>query len=306
MARFLLLRGIQLVVVMFVVSTLLFLLLRASGDPVILLAGEGADPQVVERIREAYGFNDPLYVQYWRFISAAMVGQFGDSIAARRDAMGLVLSRVPASAELVGAGFGMAVLISIPLGVTAAVRRGRVTGVLAQTIAFVGQSVPTFVLGLLLILVFAVQLGWFPPFGRGSPGQLVLPAVTLGTVLLAKTTRLVRSGMLEVLSSDYVRTARAKGLSERAVIWRHALPNALIPVVTVLGLDLSTLIGGTVIVETIFGWPGLGRQIVDAIFIRDYPVVQAAVFLIAIAVVLINTAVDLVYRILDPRVRVSA
>jgi ABC-type dipeptide/oligopeptide/nickel transport system permease component len=306
MLRFFVLRAIQLVVVMFVVSTLLFLLLRASGDPVILLAGEGADPQVVERIREAYGFNDPLYVQYWRFISAAMVGQFGDSIAARRDAMGLVLSRVPASAELVGAGFGLAVVIAIPLGITAAVRRGRVSGILAQTVAFVGQSIPTFVLGLLLILVFAVQLGWFPPFGRGSPGQLVLPAVTLGTVLLAKTTRLVRSGMLDVLSSDYVRTARAKGLSERTIIWRHALPNALIPVVTVLGLDLSTLIGGTVIVETIFGWPGLGRQIVDAIFVRDYPVVQAAVFLIAIAVVLINTAVDLIYRVLDPRVRVGA
>lgn len=306
MLRFFVLRAIQLVVVMFVVSTLLFLLLRASGDPVILLAGEGADPQVVERIREAYGFNDPLYVQYWRFISAAMVGQFGDSIAARRDAMGLVLSRVPASAELVGAGFGLAVVIAVPLGITAAVRRGRVSGILAQTVAFVGQSIPTFVLGLLLILVFAVQLGWFPPFGRGSPGQLVLPAVTLGTVLLAKTTRLVRSGMLEVLSSDYVRTARAKGLSERTIIWRHALPNALIPVVTVLGLDLSTLIGGTVIVETIFGWPGLGRQIVDAIFVRDYPVVQAAVFLIAIAVVLINTAVDLAYRVLDPRVRVEA
>ncbi|GIW08032.1 MAG: peptide ABC transporter permease [Dehalococcoidia bacterium] len=306
MVRFFVLRAIQLVVVMFVVSTLLFLLLRSSGDPVVLLAGEGADPQVVERIREAYGFNDPLYVQYWRFITAAMVGQFGDSIAARRDAMGLVLSRVPASAELVGAGFGMAVLISIPLGVTAAVRRGRISGILAQTVAFVGQSIPTFVLGLLLILLFAVQLGWFPPFGRGSLSQLVLPAVTLGTVLLAKTTRLVRSGMLEVLGSDYVRTARAKGLSERAVIWNHALRNALIPVVTVLGLDLSTLIGGTVIVETIFGWPGLGRQIVDAIFVRDYPVVQAAVFLIAIAVVLINTAVDLLYRILDPRVRVSA
>jgi peptide/nickel transport system permease protein len=306
MLRFFVLRALQLVVVMFVVSTLLFLLLRSSGDPVVLLAGEGADPQVIERIREAYGFNDPLYVQYWRFITAAMVGQFGESIAARRDAMGLVLSRLPASAELVGAGFGMAVLISIPLGVVAAVRRGRMSGFLAQAVAFLGQSIPTFVLGLLLILIFAVQLGWLPPFGRGSPAQLILPAVTLGTVLLAKTTRMVRSGMLEVLGSDYVRTARAKGLSERTVIWRHAFRNALIPVVTVLGLDLSTLIGGTVIVETIFGWPGLGRQIVDAIFVRDYPVVQAAVFLIAIAVVLINTAVDLLYRVLDPRVRVGA
>ncbi|MFN8532718.1 MAG: ABC transporter permease [Dehalococcoidia bacterium] len=306
MIRFLVFRGIQLVVVMFVVSTLLFLLLRASGDPVILLAGEGADPQVVERIREAYGFNDPLYVQYWRFITAAMVGQFGDSISARRDAMGLVLSRVPASAELVGAGFGIAVVIAIPLGVLAAIQRGRVLGVLAQTIAFVGQSVPSFVLGLLLILLFAVQLGWLPPFGRGSPVQLILPAITLGTVLLAKTTRLVRSGMLEVLGSDYVRTARSKGLSNRTVIWGHAFRNALIPVVTVLALDLSTLIGGTVIVETIFAWPGLGRQIVDAIFVRDYPVVQAAVFLIAIAVVLINTVVDVLYRVIDPRVRVNA
>jgi ABC-type dipeptide/oligopeptide/nickel transport system permease component len=306
MLRLLLLRALQLIAVMLGVSTLLFFLLRASGDPVALLAGENADPAVVARIREAYGFNEPLPVQYWRFLRQAVVLQFGDSLTARRDAMGLVMSRIPASAELVGTGFALALGVALPLGIVAALERGRLAGFLAQTVAFIGQSIPTFVLGLLLILLFSVQLGWLPPFGRGSPQQLILPAVTLGTVLLAKTTRLVRSGMLEVLSADYVRTARAKGLSERDVIWRHALRNALIPVVTVLGLDLSTLIGGTVIVETIFGWPGLGRQLVDAIFTRDYPVVQAAVFLIAIAVVLINTLVDLLYQVIDPRVRVSA
>jgi peptide/nickel transport system permease protein len=306
MGRFLLLRALQVLVVMFVVSSLLFFLLRASGDPVALLAGENADPAVVENVRQAYGFNDPLPVQYARFVSHAAQLDFGDSLAARTSAMSLVVGRIQASAELIGAGFGLAIAIAVPLGILAAVRRGSPVAMLAQGIAFLGQSVPSFWLGLVLILVFAVWLHLLPSFGRGSPQQLILPAVTLGLVLLAKTVRLVRSGMLEVLSADYVRTARAKGLNGRAVIWGHAFRNVLIPVITVLGVDLSALIGGTVVVETIFAWPGLGRQLVDAIGTRDYPVVQATVFLVAFAVVLVNTLVDLVYRVLDPRIRLGA
>jgi ABC-type dipeptide/oligopeptide/nickel transport system permease component len=305
-ARFVVARLAQVVVVMFVVSTLLFFLLRSSGDPVALLAGENADPSVVAQIRQAYGFNDPLPIQYARFLAHAAVLDFGDSLAARSNALQLVLGRVLASAELIGAGFCLALVVAVPLGILAAVRRGSPVAMLAQTIGFLGQSIPSFWLGLLLILVFAVWLHVLPSFGAGTPQQLVLPAVTLGLVLMAKTVRLVRSGMLEVLSADYVRTARAKGLGSPAVIQRHALRNALLPVVTVLGVDLSALIGGTVIVETIFAWPGLGRQLVDSIVGRDYPVVQATVFLIAFAVVIINTLVDVAYRIIDPRIRLGA
>jgi peptide/nickel transport system permease protein len=305
MGRFLLFRLLQLVVVVVVVISLLFFLVRATGDPVALLAGENADSATVEKIREAYGFNDPLIVQYGRFVSSALQGQFGDSITARRDAMGLVVSRIPASALLIGSGFGLAVTLGAVLGVTAAFRRGGPIAFLSQGVAFFGQSIPSFWLGLLLIMLFAVTLGWLPAFGFGGPQHVVLPALTLGTVLMAKTVRLVRSGMLEALGSDYVRTARSKGLRERAVIWRHAFRNVLIPVVTVLGVDLGQLLGGTVIVETIFGWPGLGRQLADAIFTRDYTVVLAAVFVIAVAIVVINTVVDIAYRALDPRVRVE-
>jgi ABC-type dipeptide/oligopeptide/nickel transport system permease component len=305
-ARFLVLRLVQIVVVMFVVSTLLFFLLRSSGDPVTLLAGENADPAVVAQIRQAYGFNDPLPVQYGRFLSHAVVLDFGESLAARTNALQLVLSRVAASALLIGAGFCLALTVAVPLGILAATRRGTPVAMLAQSIGFLGQSIPSFWLGLVLILVFAVWLHVLPSFGAGSPQQLILPAVTLGLVLMAKTVRLVRSGMLDVLSADYVRTARAKGLSGSVVTRRHALRNALLPVVTVLGVDLSALIGGTVVVETIFAWPGLGRQLVDSIAARDYPVVQATVFLVAFAVVLINTAVDVTYRLIDPRIRLGA
>ncbi len=306
MARFVVLRCVQIVAVMFVVSTLLFFLLRSSGDPVSLLAGENANPAVVAQIRQAYGFNDPLPVQYGRFLAHAVVLDFGDSLAARTNALQLVLSRVQASAVLISAGFCLALVVAVPLGILAATRRGTPVAMLAQTIGFLGQSIPSFWLGLLLILVFAVWLHLLPSFGAGSPQQLILPAVTLGLVLMAKTLRLVRSGMLDVLTADYVRTARAKGLAGSAVIWRHALRNALLPVVTVLAVDLSALIGGTVVVETIFAWPGLGRQLVDAITARDYPVVQATVFLVAFAVVLINTAVDVAYRVIDPRIRLGA
>jgi ABC-type dipeptide/oligopeptide/nickel transport system permease component len=305
-ARFLVLRLVQVVVVMFVVSSLLFFLMRSSGDPVALLAGENADPAVVAKIRQAYGFDDPLPVQYGRFLAHAVQLDFGDSLAARTSALGLVMSRVPASAELIAAGFVLAVVVAVPLGIVAAVRRGSPVAMFAQAIGFLGQSIPSFSLGLVLILVFAVWLHLLPSFGAGSAQQLVLPAVTLGMVLMAKTVRMVRSGMLDVLTADYVRTARAKGLADTAVVRRHALRNALLPVVTVLGVDLSALIGGTVVVETIFAWPGLGRQLVDAITSRDYPVVQATVFFIAFAVVFINTLVDVVYRVIDPRIRLGA
>jgi peptide/nickel transport system permease protein len=229
MGRFLLLRLVQVVVVMLVVTTLLFFLLRSSGDPVTLLAGENADPAVVARIRESYGFNDPLPVQYARFLVRAAQLDFGDSLSARTSALGLVGSRVAASAELITAGFGLAVVLAIPLGILAAVRRGGAMAMLAQGVAFLGQSIPSFWLGLVLILVFAVWLHLLPSFGRGTPQQLILPAFTLGVVLMAKTVRLVRSGMLEVLTSDYVRTARAKGLGGREVVWGHAFRNVLIP-----------------------------------------------------------------------------
>ena len=249
------------------------------------------------------GFNDPFLVQYGRFLAGAVRGDFGQSIRHGESAFHLVMERMPATFELAGAALALALCLSIPIGIVSAVRRNTTVDYASTIVALLGQSMPTFWLGIMLILVFSVQLGLLPSSGRGGVEHLILPAVTLGLFTTARITRLTRSGMLEVLNQDYIRTARAKGVSTSPVVWKHALKNAAIPIVTIVGIELGTLLGGSVITETIFAWPGVGRLSVQAIYNRDYPVVQAAVFLLATTFILVNLIVDLVYTSLDPRIR---
>lgn len=305
MGSYLARRVLQLAVVLFGISTILFFVLRATGDPAAMLAGQNATPEAVAQIRRALGFDDPLPIQYARFMGDVVRLRFGDSITTKQDAMGMVAQRIPPTLLLTFAAFALASVVALPVGMYSALRPRTFGSGLATLGAFLGQSVPSFWLGIVLVLVFAVNLRWLPPFGAGEPRHLVLPAVTLAALPLAKLVRLTRSGMLDVLHQDYVRTAHAKGVPARLVLLRHCLRNMLIPIVTVIGVDLGQLLGGAVITETIFSWPGVGRLMVDSVSGRDFPVVQATVFVIAVLVVLINLVIDLLYRQLDPRVKLT-
>ena len=303
MRTFLLRRLLQSLVVLFGVSFVVFAILFLTGDPALVLLPPDASAEDVRRFREAMGFNDPFLVQYGRFLKGALRGDFGQSVRHGEPAFDLVLERMPATFELAGAALLLALCLAIPAGIVSAVRRNSVLDYVATVVALFGQSLPTFWLGIMLILFFSVQFQWLPSSGRGTWLHLVLPAITLGLFTTARITRLTRSGMLEVLGQDYIRTARAKGVSDPPVVWKHALKNAAIPIVTIIGIELGTLLGGSVITETIFAWPGVGRLSVQAIYNRDYPVVQAAVFLLATTFVLVNVIVDVLYTYLDPRIR---
>jgi peptide/nickel transport system permease protein len=303
MRTFLVRRLLQSLVVLFGVSFVVFAILFLTGDPALVLLPPDASAEDVRRFREVMGFNDPFLVQYGRFLAGALRGDFGQSIRHGEPAFSLVLERMPATFELAGAALALALCLSVPAGIISAVRRNSVLDYVATVVALFGQSLPTFWLGIMLILVFSVQFHLLPSSGRGTLEHLILPAVTLGLFTTARITRLTRSGMLEVLNQDYIRTARAKGVSDPPVVWKHALKNAAIPIVTIIGIELGTLLGGSVITETIFAWPGVGRLSVQAIANRDYPVVQAAVFLLATTFVVVNLLVDVAYTYLDPRIR---
>ncbi len=303
MSVYLFRRLAQSVLVLLGVSFVVFFILYLTGDPALVLLPPDATAEDVRAFRARMGFNDPFIVQYGRFLGGALRGDFGQSVRHGEPAFGLVLERLPATFELSGAALLVALLLAIPAGVVSAVRRNTATDYVATVVALLGQSMPTFWLGIMLILIFSVQFNVLPSSGRGGLEHLVLPAVTLGLFTTARITRLTRSGMLEVLNQDYIRTARAKGVSGQPVVWKHAFKNAAIPIVTIVGIELGTLLGGSVITETIFAWPGVGRLSVQAIYNRDYPVVQAAVFLLASTFVLVNLVVDLLYTYLDPRIR---
>ena len=303
MTSYLVRRGWQSGLVLLGVSFVVFLILHLTGDPALLLLPPDASAEDIAKFRTAMGFDDPWPVQYLRFLKGAVRGDFGESVRHGEPAMGLVLERLPATFELAGAGLLIALCLAIPAGIVSAVRRNTAVDYVSTVVALLGQAMPTFWLGIMLILVFSVRLSWLPSSGRGDIEHLILPAITLGLFTTARITRLTRSGMLEVLGQDYIRTARAKGVSEPPVVWKHALKNASIPIVTIVGIELGTLLGGSVITETIFAWPGVGRLSVQAIFNRDYPVVQAAVFLLASTFVIVNFLVDIVYTYLDPRIR---
>ena len=303
MQAFVLRRLVQSVFVLFGVSLFVFGLLQLSGDPVGLLLPPDATAQDRQVLERQLGLDRPIHVQYLSYAGGVLRGDLGHSLRSGQAALPLVLERLPATAELAVVSMLVAVAVAFPIGIVAALHRGHLVDRIVMSIALFGQSMPVFFLGILLILVFGVRLGWFPVAGRGGLDHLVLPATTLGLYSMARTARLVRSGMLEVMTTEFVTTARAKGLSETTVVFRHVLKNALIPIITVLGLDLATLLGGAIITETIFSWPGLGRLIVYSIEGRDYPVVQAAVFVVALAYILVNLAVDILYAYVNPQVR---
>ncbi len=288
------------------VTLVAFLLVHLTpGDPVTLTLGEDATPEQRDQVRTSLGLDRPLPEQYARYLGRLLRGDLGDSLRARRPVTSYVVERMPATAQLALAALAFTLAVGIPLGMAAAVYRESWPDHGARVIAMVTQSVPGMWLGLILVLVFAVRWRWLPSIGTGSPRHLVLPALTLGSYLLGLVVRLTRSATLDVLGQDYVRTARAKGLPEAIVLTRHVLRNALVPVVTVLGLQLGTLLGGAVVTEAVFAWPGLGSLVVQALGHRDYPVVQAAVLLSAATFVTLNFAVDLVNQWLNPRLRLD-
>ncbi len=305
MLQYILKRLLHTVYVVIGISMISFFFIHLSGDPVLLMLPGDASDQEIEELREQLGFNDPLNVQYVRFASKAIRGDFGESLYYHVPVMELVIERLPASLELAVAAMVFALVLAVPIGIISAVRRGSMLDMGSMLGALLGLSMPHFWLGIMLMLLFSVHLGWLPTSGRGTMAHLIMPAVSLGLSLMAMFARLTRSVMLEVLSLDYIRTARAKGLREEIVISKHALKNALIPLVTVAGMQFGFLIGGTVIIETVFAWPGLGRLVIQAIFSRDYPLVQAIVFVLSLLFVGMNLLVDILYVYLDPQISYS-
>jgi ABC-type dipeptide/oligopeptide/nickel transport system permease component len=285
------------------VITLVFVALRMSGDPAAAMLPGDASVEETIALRRTLGLDRPLYAQYASFLGSAVTGDFGTSFRHQQPAFELVLERLPATLELAFAALALALVVALPLGILAAVYRGGPVDAAAMVFAVIGQATPYFWMGIMLILIVAVQLDWLPTSGRGGMERLILPAVTLGTHFAASLARLTRTSMLEVLGQNFVTTARAKGLSEGSVILGHALKNAAVPVVTLIGLQFGTLLGGAVVTETIFAWPGVGRLAVQSIFVRDYPVVQAGVLVLALTFVALNLLVDLLYGWLDPRIR---
>ena len=300
---FLATRLARALVAVWLVSTVVFIVMRLSGDPVPLLLPPDAPRSEYARVARELGTDRPLPVQYGVFLGNAIRADFGRSIHFREPAARVVLGYLPATAELGLTAFALALLVAIPIGLVSAVRRNSLLDQITMGIALVGQSAPTFFVGILLILILSLKAGWLPTSGRGDWRHLVLPALTLGAFAMASIARLTRSALLEVLRADYVRTARAKGLRERAVVIKHALRNAAIPIVTITGLQFGTLLGGAVVTETVFAWPGIGRLAIQSIYNRDYPVVQCVVFLSALVFIVINLTVELIYGVLDPRIR---
>ena len=275
------------------------------GDPAKMLLPEGAPESAVEELNRHLGLREPLHVQYALFLRSVFRGDFGQSFQYRAPALRVVTERLGATVQLALAALVLTVAVGVSLGIVAAVRRGTRYDYASTILAVLGQSLPNFWLGIMLILLFGVALRWLPTSGFESGRHLILPAVTLAAFPTALVARLTRSSMLEVLGRDFIRTGRAKGLAERAVVLRHALRNAAVPVLTVLGLQIGTLLGGAVITESVFAWPGMGKLVVDAIFFRDFPVVQTVLILSATIFVLINLLVDLLYTLIDPRIRYS-
>jgi len=307
MLSFLFARLLSTFTVVLGVVTLVFLLIHlVPGDPVQAMLGETATPTDLEALRNALGLDKPLWTQWWLYITNLLQADLGNSLYSKEPIIDILLERFPATLELAIAGLFVAVLLALPLGSLAALRKDTIYDNSAMMFSLLGVSIPNFWLGPMLILLFSLTLGWLPVSGREGNLSLILPALTLGTALAAILARMVRSTLLEVLNEDYIRTARAKGLTESAIVIHHALRNASLPIITILGLQLGTLLGGAVITEIIFAWPGIGQLTIESIERRDYPLVQACILLISLSYVLINTLTDLLYAWLDPRVRYSA
>ena len=304
MLRYLIRRVLLTIPVLIGVATLVFSLIHlVPGDPAQAMMGEGAAPQDVAELRKSLGLDQPLLTQYATFLSRAITGDLGNSFRTGQPVTLMIAERVPATAELAVAAMIVAVVIAIPLGVIAAVWRGTAVDYSAMTFALAGVSIPNFWLGPLLAIVFAVELGWLPVSGRGTLAHLVLPAVSLGLALAAILARMTRASLLDELNELYVRAARARGVSQTAAITIHALRNSMIPLLTIVALQFGAVLTGAVITETIFAWPGIGRLLIQSIGFRDYPMVQGCILLIAVTYVTVNLITDLMYGVIDPRIR---
>ena len=306
MTAYVLRRLLQMVPVVFGITLIVFLLVRSAGDPVVLLLPEDATQEQIELLRTSLGLDRPVMEQYVRYLGNLVRGDFGTSIRFRnQDAFEITIERLPATLQLAAAALLVAIVISLPAGIIAATNRNRWPDRLASTLSVVGEAMPNFWLGIMLILVFSVQFGLFPVSGRGTLAHLALPALTLGTALAALLTRLMRSSLLEVLNQDYVRTATAKGLRRRVVLTKHALRNALLSYVTVLGLQVASLMAGAVVTEQVFAWPGIGLLAIQAINSRDMAIIQTVVIIASLVVMFANLIVDVVYSLIDPRITYS-
>lgn len=305
MTRYFFSRLFQMIPPLFGLTIILFLLVRIGGDPIAHLVEPDATAEEIQLVREAYGFDRPYLEQYFKQLGLIVTGDFGDSLRFRSPALPLIIDRLPATLELAVASIVVALLIAIPAGIFSAVYQNTWIDFLVTTASTLGRAMPNFWIGIMLILIVGVQLRWLPPSGRLEFSSIILPAITLGTSIATTLARVLRSSLLEVMRRDYMTTANAKGLKKWTVILRHGLRNALIAVVTVFGLQVAWLLGGSVIIEEVFAWPGMGRLLLRSVLLRDLAVVQAGVMVFALVVMLTNLLVDLLYAYLDPRIRYS-
>jgi len=295
-------RMVHAIFVIFGVLTVVFVLVRLVGDPAPMLLPIGATQEEIALVRKELGVDQPIYTQYYRFIKKGIQGDFGLSIRYQQPAFTIVIERLPATLSLTGVAIVFMIIIALPLGILAAIRKNSIIDLLSSGVALFGQSVPTFWLGIVLILLFSVKWSVFPTSGYRGISSLILPGITLGAFSASLLTRMTRSSLLEILNSNYVITARAKGLSEWVVILKHALRNAAIPIVTIIGLQIGPMLGGAIITEQVFGFPGMARLVVQAVLNRDFPVVQAFVVVVSALIVAINLVIDILYCYLDPRI----
>jgi ABC-type dipeptide/oligopeptide/nickel transport system permease component len=303
MQRYFLAKLGQSLLLLFGVLLLVFVMVRVTGDPAALMMPRESSPEQMEAFREKMGFNDPIYVQFGRFLAGAIIGDFGHSLHFRTPAMPLVLERLPATVQLASAGLLMAMVIGIPIGLIGGFTPGSVTDSIGRLVALMGQSVPNFWLGLMMILYLGVRLGWFPTFGRDQWNSVIMPAFVLGLPVLGQLVRLTRSAVLEIRGEDFIRTAHSKGLEPKTIYIKHVLRNVAIPLISVIGVQFGYMLGGSIYIEAIFSWPGMGGLLEQSIGWRDFPLVQAIAVFTSVIVLALNIFTDLAYSIIDPRIR---
>ena len=303
MGRFIIIRLVQAVMALVLLSMLVFVLSRILGNPLDIMLPPDSPPEVKARLTESMGLNKPLYIQYLTYMKQLMRGDLGKSVRSRETVTESLRARLPASLSLAAVAMVFTVVMAFPLGMLAAVKRGTPLETIAKILALLGQSLPAFWVGILLIHLFSVKLDWLPPSGIGGPTHYIMPAFTMSLFVVAGVSRLLRTGLLEVLDGEFVRFARSKGVSERSIFWKHALRNSLVPVLGFAGVYLSIFVTMAVVVEVVFAWPGVGRLAFNAIFLRDYPLIQGVVLLTGVIVIAVNFVVDLLYAVVDPRIR---
>ncbi len=303
MQRYLLFRLVQAILILFGVLVLVFFMVRLTGDPASLMMPREASLESIAAFRQKMGFDRPLAVQFWDFFTGAVVGDFGNSLHFKTAALPLVLDRLPATVQLAATGMLMAILVAIPLGLVAGARPGSLWDSVARLLGLLGQSIPNFWLALVMIFFFAVRLRWFPSFGRDELKSVIMPAFVMGLATMGALVRLTRSAVMEIRGEDYIRTAYSKGLRPERIYYRHILRNAAIPLISVIGVQFGYMLGGSIYIETIFSWPGMGQLLEQAIGWRDFPLIQAIAFFTSVVVVILNLLTDVAYTIVDPRIR---